>query len=62
MNQSGRPTWVEVDLTAIRANLRALRGVLRATQEQAHEDSGASGQELAAGCEEPEWTGEEQPV
>lgn len=25
MNQSGRPTWVEVDLTAIRANLRALR-------------------------------------
>ena len=28
MNRSGRPTWVEVDLTAIRANLRALRALL----------------------------------
>lgn len=28
MNRSGRPTWVEVDLTAIRANLRALRAFL----------------------------------
>ena len=28
MNRSGRPTWVEVDLAAIRANLRALRAFL----------------------------------
>ena len=28
MNRSGRPTWVEVDLTAIRANFRALRTYL----------------------------------
>lgn len=28
MNRSGRPTWVEVDLTAIRANFRALRAFL----------------------------------
>jgi len=56
----GAVTWATVLLML--ANLRALRGVLRATQERAHEDSAASGQELAAGCEEPEWTGEEQPV
>ena len=28
MNRSGRPTWVEVDLTAIRANLHILRALL----------------------------------
>ena len=28
MNPSGRPTWVEVDLAAVRANLRALRAFL----------------------------------
>ena len=28
MNRTGRPTWVEVDLAAVRANLRALRAFL----------------------------------